>query len=217
VSNITLPRAVGLHFREVLICGKGHSPHRCHDCDYYLDEAALAALDAALAEPEKERAETVIPARSVAGSEKPASQRDESYRTTEPPAKPEPVAWMESPHGAIRANPLYRITAPQSVAWSIPLYTHPPAAAKPEPVHPGYIIGSHWLETAYSRIAAGEAEAEVLTEVLGARGWAKREPATVEQVIAAHGPSWGPSATADFFTGFRAAERFHGIRKEDKA
>jgi hypothetical protein len=87
--------------------------------------------------------------------------------------------------------------------------------AKREPVHPGYIIGSHWLETAYSRIAAGEAEADVLAEVLGERGWAKREPATVEQVIAAHGPSWGPSATADFFTGFRAAERFHGIRKED--
>jgi hypothetical protein len=53
----------------------------------------------------------------------------------EPPAKPEPepVAWMESPHGAIRANPLYRITAPQSLAWSIPLYAAPPAAAKPEP------------------------------------------------------------------------------------
>ena len=45
---------------------------------------------------------------------------------------------------------------------------------------------------------------------------ATREPATVEQVIAAHGPSWGPSATADFFTGFRAAERFHEIGKEDK-
>ena len=38
----------------------------------------------------------------------------------------EPVAWIESPHGAIRANPLYRMTAPQSLAWSIPLYTHPP-------------------------------------------------------------------------------------------
>jgi hypothetical protein len=38
----------------------------------------------------------------------------------------EPVAWIESPHGAIRANPLYRMTAPQSLAWNIPLYTHPP-------------------------------------------------------------------------------------------
>ncbi len=38
----------------------------------------------------------------------------------------EPVAWIESPHGAIRANPLYRMTAPQSLAWSIPLYAAPP-------------------------------------------------------------------------------------------
>lgn len=41
----------------------------------------------------------------------------------------EPVAWMESPHGAIRANPLYRWTAPQSVAWSIPLYAGAAPAA----------------------------------------------------------------------------------------
>ena len=31
--------------------------------------------------------------------------------------------------------------------------------------HPGYIIGSHWLETAYSRICAGEAEADVLRDI----------------------------------------------------
>jgi len=45
------------------------------------------------------------------------------------------------------------------------LYTAPPAAA-PEPVrHPGYVIGNHWLETAYSRICAGEAEADVLRDI----------------------------------------------------
>lgn len=33
------------------------------------------------------------------------------------------------------------------------------------PKHPGYIIGSHWLETAYSRICAGEAEADVLRDI----------------------------------------------------
>ena len=42
------------------------------------------------------------------------------------------------------------------------------AAPRPEPVrHPGYVIGSHWLETAYSRICAGEAEADVLRDC----GW----------------------------------------------
>ena len=30
--------------------------------------------------------------------------------------------------------------------------------------HPGYVIGSHWLETAYSRVCAGESEAEVLRD-----------------------------------------------------
>jgi hypothetical protein len=40
--------------------------------------------------------------------------------------------------------------------------------AAPEPVrHPGYVIGSHWLETAYERICAGEAEADVLRDC----GW----------------------------------------------
>jgi hypothetical protein len=34
----------------------------------------------------------------------------------------EPVGWLESPHGAFRANLLYRMTAPQSIAWSIPVY-----------------------------------------------------------------------------------------------
>ena len=38
------------------------------------------------------------------------------------------------------------------------------ALAAPEPTHPGYVIGSHWLESAYSRICAGEAEANVLRD-----------------------------------------------------
>ena len=48
------------------------------------------------------------------------------------------------------------------------LYIEDEPAAAPEPVrHPGYIIGNHWLETAYSRVCAGEAEAEVLRDC----GW----------------------------------------------
>jgi hypothetical protein len=33
--------------------------------------------------------------------------------------------------------------------------------------HPGYVIGNHWLETAYERLCAGEAEADVLKDC----GW----------------------------------------------
>lgn len=36
--------------------------------------------------------------------------------------------------------------------------------------HPGYVIGAHWLETAYSRVCAGEDEAEVLRDYGWARG-----------------------------------------------
>lgn len=47
----------------------------------------------------------------------------------QPAASGEPVAWIESPHGAIRANRLWKLDPmpPQSVAWSIPLYTAPSA------------------------------------------------------------------------------------------
>ena len=36
---------------------------------------------------------------------------------------------------------------------------------EPEPVrHPGYVIGNHWLETAYERLCAGEAEDAILED-----------------------------------------------------
>jgi hypothetical protein len=95
-----------------------------------LDEA----IDAALAEPEKERAETVTSARCVAGSEKPASSRDESYRTTEPPAKPEPVAWLRKDGLRFRGD-----IEPQDGS-ELPLYAAPPAAAKPEPATDEQIV-----------------------------------------------------------------------------
>jgi hypothetical protein len=242
----------GMHYRD---CSNNVCVMR--DC-----KAALAALDAALAEQEKERAEVAAPARNgVASSmEEIDILTPESYRTTEPTAKPEPYTLAELfAQFAAKQKPLDADMAaiinanldslyitdeptnepeqkPEPVAWMheflnpfdeedtafrtaaemqnadrygwMPLYLAPPAAAKPEPVHPGYIIGSHWLETAYSRIAAGEAEAEVLTEVLGARGWVKPEPATDGQIFDAY----QSAPDDDFYYGWCAAERFHGIR-----
>jgi hypothetical protein len=41
----------------------------------------------------------------------------------------EPVGWLESPHGAFRANLLYRFNFPsQLLEWKIPLYAAPPTA-----------------------------------------------------------------------------------------
>ena len=77
-------------------------------------EDAISALRAALAQPERAQA-----MRDAGYTRRP------TLREMADPEQPEqePVAWIESPHGTIRANPLYRINAPQSVAWSIPLYT----------------------------------------------------------------------------------------------
>ena len=45
---------------------------------------------------------------------------------------------------------------------------------------------------------------------------AKREPATPRQIAEAHGEMVGGPWLLDFKRVWRAAERFHGIRKEDK-
>jgi hypothetical protein len=126
-DTITLPRAVIEQVREAL-----------KELDYasepYVNEiarTALAALDAALAEPKKERAETGIPARGVGvGSGETDPSRGEAYPTPQPDAK--------------------------------------------------------------------------------------REPATHEQAAAAYDGKKGTQRWVDFRDGWQAAERFHGIRKEDK-
>ena len=44
---------------------------------------------------------------------------------------------------------------------------------------------------------------------------AKRKPATMKQIITAHGTTIGAPWFEDFARAWKAAERFHGIRKED--
>jgi hypothetical protein len=56
---------------------------------------------------------------------------------------------------------------PEPVALAHCPYTPPPSA------HFGYVLGDHWLETAYSRVLDGEAEAEVLKDC----GWERVDEA----------------------------------------
>ena len=43
------------------------------------------------------------------------------------PVEQMPVGWLESPHGAFRAHPLYKMQFPsQLLQWQIALYTAPP-------------------------------------------------------------------------------------------
>ncbi len=49
------------------------------------------------------------------------------------PVEQMPVGWLESPHGAFRADPLYKMQFPsQLLQWQIALYTAPPQQAEPD-------------------------------------------------------------------------------------
>jgi hypothetical protein len=120
--------------------------HRCTRCDSEIDEGGkvAAALRAALAQEEQReqdaRAEQImseiwaqpdqtyeyIGAKLAENMKKAMKNRArvsiEAVRSALEQDEREPVGWLESPHGAFRANLLYRMTAPQSIAWSIPVY-----------------------------------------------------------------------------------------------
>ena len=220
-DTITLPRAVALGLRDAMLCVV-RAADQCGVSPQPILET-VAALDAALKEPEPNVADlfaqfaakqkpldadmaAILHANidSLYITDEPAAALAEPDATREPATVPHTHEWFRT--GAMEPGVMRCISCGE---WG--------KSAQPEPVHPGYIIGSHWLETAYSRIAAGEAEADVLAEVLGERGWAKREPATEKQIISSW-PTELPyvSTYTAFYKGFRAAERFHGIRKEDK-
>ena len=85
--------------------------------------------------------------------------------------KQEPVAWIRK-EWSPDCGSYFDFCAEEEMGWRdrkewTPLYATPPAT------HPGYVIGSHWLETAYSRICAGEAEADVLRDC----GWERVDQA----------------------------------------
>ena len=71
---------------------------------------------------------------------------------------------LAAPRLEVTVDP--RLTSEEAAAISA-------ALAAEQPKHPGYVIGSHWLETAYSRICAGEAEADVLRDC----GWERVDEA----------------------------------------
>ena len=87
-----------------------------------------------------------------------------------PKQEQEPVAYFDLQKQVFYWSRPTMIDVPLTVALEpLPLY----AAPSENNTHPGYVIGSHWLETAYSRICAGEAEADVLRDC----GWERVDEA----------------------------------------
>ena len=118
MSNITLPRAT---VEQVLETIEGLTSDRLFTAEWAGKHGAtITALRAALAqqdEPLNLRDPAVQKRLATQWGYVPAAQ-----------AEPvEPVAWIESPHGAIRSNPNHKFTFPsQLLHWQIPLYTSPP-------------------------------------------------------------------------------------------
>jgi hypothetical protein len=159
-DNITLPRELAEEVLEALI------EARALLYDGRKQDKAATALRAALAAPRL--AVTVDPRLT------PDEAAAISSALAAPRQKPEPVAYFDLQKQVFFWAKPTMIDVPMTVALNpLPLYTAPPAAA-PEPVrHPGYLIGNHWLETAYSRVCAGEAEADVLRDC----GWERVDEA----------------------------------------
>ena len=87
-----------------------------------------------------------------------------------PAAEQMPVAFMESPHGAIRANPAFKWTAPQSVHWSIPLYVSTAASAewRAEAERLMSLLASAWYYGGWKAETYNERE---MQKILESRGW----------------------------------------------
>jgi len=125
----------------------------------------------------------------------------------EPPAKPEPVAWLRKDGLRFRGD-----IEPQDGS-ELPLYAAPPAAAKPEPytlaeLFARFAAKQKPLDADMAAIINANLDSLYITDEPAA---AKREPAKVEQIDEEY---IGPVIDArwhDFEAGFRAAERFHGI------
>jgi hypothetical protein len=225
-DNITLPRVDALQIRKSLVWGGKLL-------------AALTALDAALAEPEKERAEVAAPARNgVASSmEEIDILTPESYRTTEPPAKPEPYTLAELfAQFAAKQKPLDADMAAIINANLDSLYiTDEPAAAlaepEPEPTVKESLTVDHirsiWLDSwkACPNVPTPVLAEHFARQIERAHGIGLAKPTSKDSLqvaseneVEAMMPR--PAPSLEFLDGFRdgwrAAERFHGITKGDK-
>jgi hypothetical protein len=189
-----------------------------------MSEAEKKVLDevrAALAEPEKERAEVAAPARGV-GTGQTNAPTGEAYRTPEPDAiaraveaaVKECVTICERQREKILKNPadpswtehLAEVQSAMKQRFSVEMGY--PALAEPKKER------AEVAAPARSGVGAGQTNAPTGEAYPTPQPDATREPATHEQVFAAYGATvclfW-----LDYRAGWRAAERFHGIRKED--
>ena len=77
--------------------------------------------------------------------------------------KPAREEWVDGGPTYRLAMQLWRDTA-AALAGAAVQPDECPACGRSTKRHPGYVLGNHWLESAYERICAGEAEDDVLRD-----------------------------------------------------
>ena len=135
------------------------SPGWCKHCRLYTIDEPLQAAQPEPAAPSEDRP-LFDPEYPDSGY---CTNAEWSARKAAQTAAPtvEPVGWLESPHGAFRANPLYRHDfPPQSMAWQIPVYATPPREAL------NLIPVIQWLENGCDPLEAAK-ELRVYQATLG--------------------------------------------------
>jgi len=205
-DHITLPRAVALGLRDAMLCVV-RAADQCGVSPQPILET-VTALDAALAEPKKERAEVAPPARSGVDKCEIDSLTGEAYPTPQPDAKPEPVVVEQL--FALAKLTVRRAADPDPWVWD-----RLSDDGTWTPFNPLIHGPDMWRLEQALRAALAEPEPTV------------KESLTVDHIW----PIWGaseneveammprPAPSLEFLDGFRdgfrAAERFHGVRKED--
>ncbi len=254
-DNITLPRDVVEEVRELIRIAV-YSPYGSEFRDPYKhQQAALATLDAALAEPSsKVRVDPTAftaSAFSQAAVLKQAEAFETAYQTKRATlypalAEPEPDAIARAVEAAVKecvticerqrvkilknpADPswtehLADVQSAMKQRFSVEMGYH--ALAEPEPytlaeLFAQFAAKQKPLDADMSAIINANLDSLYITDEPAAtlaEPHAKREPATDEQIVKAGGECAvvDNEYLLDFRDGFRAAERFHGIGKEDK-
>jgi hypothetical protein len=195
MSNITLPRDVGERLYDLLLDRIDGVYHASSE-----DIALRDALDAALAEPDAicSVKDNEAALERVANRVKPGQVKG---LLPEPPAKREPDVADLFARFAAKQKPLDADMAAILHANLDSLYITEDALRE-------------GIDAQDRDLWQRRADEEFLKEY--EKRYGKREPATEKQVTKAYMAKGSEDWWSDYQAGWREAERFHGIRKEDK-
>jgi hypothetical protein len=194
-DNITLPRAVGKTIRKALTRRERYL--------FPTEQAALAAIDAALAEPSLKVSVDPTAFTASAFSQAAVLEQAEAFETayqTKSAALRAALAEQDAIARAVEA----------AVKECVTICEQQRVKILKNPTDPSWTEHLAEVQSEMKQRFGVEMGYPALAEPP-----AKREPATMQQIVATHRTTYGAPWLDEFDRAWKAAERFHGIRKED--